>query len=74
MRYKRYKIIPIYDDAITTDFAERPNFRRPCFLSVVQLEFEKQEGALDLYGKFDKSTEFLFRWNDTRLQIGCHCK
>jgi hypothetical protein len=57
-----------------TDFAERTNFRRPCFLSVVQLEFEKQEDALDLYGKFDKSTEFLFRWNDDRLQIDCQCR
>jgi hypothetical protein len=71
----RYKIISQFTMMPSaTDFAERTNFRRPCFLSVVQLEFEKQEDALDLYGKFDKSTEFLFRWNDDRLQIDCQCR
>jgi hypothetical protein len=43
---------------MASDFADRQNFRRPCFLSVVQLEFEKQEGALDLYVKFHKTTQF----------------
>jgi hypothetical protein len=69
----RYKIISQFT-MMASNFADRQNFRRLCVLPVVQLEFGKQEGALDLYGKFYKSTEFWFCWNYDRLQFRCQCE